>query len=121
MSWPTRVIAMLAMPLALSACDSNQQTDHVMDDMAIAVTTPQRSDPMSAGTAHGTGVVTAIDNDSGTVTIDHGPVPSLDWPAMAMGFAAAKELRASVVNGDRVSFSFRQTGDGYELLTLTKK
>lgn len=32
------------------------------------------------------GVVKKIDAKAGTVTIDHGPVKSLNWPAMAMTF-----------------------------------
>ena len=127
MSGPTRVIALLAAPLALAACDSNQETDHMTqdmrmsDDMTMSDEMPMTDDAMSGQTADAAGVVTAIDNDAGTVTIDHGPVASLDWPAMIMGFAASDEQRASVAEGDQVSFSFRQTDGGYEILTLTKE
>ena len=84
MSGPTRVIALLTAPLALAACDSNQETDHMTqdmpmsDDMTMSDEMPMTDDAMSGQTADATGVVTAIDNDAGTVTIDHGPVASLD-------------------------------------------
>lgn len=127
MSGPTRVIALLAAPLALAACDGNQDTDRMSLDMPMSDDTvmpgemPMIDGAMSSQTAEASGVVTAIDNDAGTVTIDHGPVASLGWPAMDMGFAASEEQRASVAEGDEVSFTIQQTEGGYEILTLTKE
>jgi len=53
-----------------------------------------------------------IELDKESITLDHGPVPALKWPAMTMPFrwdrpALAQGLKA----GDRVEFSFRQQGD----------
>jgi Cu(I)/Ag(I) efflux system protein CusF len=36
----------------------------------------------------GTGVVRAIDAKAGTLTIQHGPIPGVGWPAMTMTFKA---------------------------------
>jgi Cu(I)/Ag(I) efflux system protein CusF len=36
----------------------------------------------------GTGVVMAIDAKAGTLTIQHGPIPGVGWPAMTMTFNA---------------------------------
>jgi Cu(I)/Ag(I) efflux system protein CusF len=48
--------------------------------------------PMSAAPAakhgKGTGVVTAIDAKAGTLTIQHGPIAAVGWPAMTMTFKA---------------------------------
>ena len=30
--------------------------------------------------------VTKVDRQAGTVTLAHGPIPTLTWPAMTMGF-----------------------------------
>jgi Cu(I)/Ag(I) efflux system membrane fusion protein len=48
-----------------------------------------------------------------TVTLSHGPVPSLDWPSMTMDFRLAPALRdAALVPGQAVVIDFRmQTGD----------
>ncbi|MBL8348451.1 MAG: efflux RND transporter periplasmic adaptor subunit [Rubrivivax sp.] len=60
------------------------------------------------------GVVEGIDPKAGTVTLNHGPVPTLKWPAMTMDF---KTANASMFNGlktgQRVSIEFveRQGGD----------
>lgn len=66
-----------------------------------------------------TGEVTAI--SGGNVTIAHGPVPDLQWPAMTMTFeAGSREMLSGVAAGDRVSFSFREADGGYVVTSLTK-
>ncbi|HEX6019971.1 MAG TPA: efflux RND transporter periplasmic adaptor subunit [Burkholderiaceae bacterium] len=60
------------------------------------------------------GVVEGLDAKAGTVTLNHGPVPSLKWPAMTMEFKAANTaLLDGLAPGQRVSFEFveRQPGE----------
>ena len=66
------------------------------------------------------GQITAIKD--GSITIAHGPVPSLNWPAMTMNFKSpAKGLPAGTRSGERVSFSFFENKDGsYELDSLAQ-
>jgi Cu(I)/Ag(I) efflux system protein CusF len=59
---------------------------------------------------HGTGTVTAVDAASGTVTIDHGPMPEVGWSAMTMTFAADPSLLAGIAEGDRVAFDLTVIG-----------
>jgi Cu(I)/Ag(I) efflux system periplasmic protein CusF len=47
-------------------------------------------------TAEGQGVVKAVDAKAGTITIAHGPIAALKWPAMTMKFKVEK---ASILNG----------------------
>ena len=58
---------------------------------------------MSAAPAakHGqaTGVIKAIDAKAGTLTIQHGPIPGVGWPAMTMSFKAKP---ATLINGLKV-------------------
>jgi hypothetical protein len=44
----------------------------------------------SAPAAHAEGTVKAIDALGGKVTLAHGPVPALKWPAMTMGFSFSR-------------------------------
>jgi Cu(I)/Ag(I) efflux system protein CusF len=48
--------------------------------------------PMSGAPAakhgQGKGVIKAIDAKAGTLTIQHGPIPAISWPAMTMTFKA---------------------------------
>lgn len=74
----------------------------------------------AAPNAHLTqGSVTAIAPDS--VTIAHEPVPSLQWPAMTMGFKPPdKGLPPGLKVGDRVSFSFVEAEPGsYRIESIT--
>ena len=62
----------------------------------------------------GQGTVDALDPKAGTVSLNHGPVPSLKWPAMTMKFEAANAgLLAGLKTGQPVSFEFveRQPGE----------
>lgn len=54
----------------------------------------------------GTGAVKAVDPKAGTVTIAHGPIQALGWPAMTMPFkVASPALLDKVVAGSRVQFT----------------
>jgi membrane fusion protein, copper/silver efflux system len=59
-----------------------------------------------------TGRITAIDGEH--VTIAHGPVASLRWPAMTMQFRFAPgELARGLAVGDAVAFRFREVDGAY--------
>ncbi|MDQ3618480.1 MAG: copper-binding protein [Pseudomonadota bacterium] len=60
--------------------------------------------------ATATGTVEAVNPGAGTITITHGPVAALDWPAMTMGFKASPEQLASVQAGQEVEFAFASRG-----------
>jgi len=61
-------------------------------------------------TASATGTVKSIDLASGKIVIAHGPVDSLKWPAMTMGFKGTPEQLASVQAGQQVEFEFESQG-----------
>jgi len=67
---------------------------------------------------HGMGTVVAF-NDDGTVTLEHGPIASLDWPDMTMDFKVASDVDLSVfTEGDRMHFTLRQSPEGpYVIIT----
>lgn len=65
------------------------------------------------------GRITAIGAEG--VTIAHGPVPGLSWPAMTMEFSLAKADQAGGLKaGDAVSFRFHQGGAGYAIDEIKK-
>ena len=63
----------------------------------------------------------AIDADAGTITVDHGAVPAIEWPAMTMGFQADEQLRQDVAVGDTISFDFTTGEGGNTITSITKK
>jgi Cu(I)/Ag(I) efflux system protein CusF len=72
-----------------------------------------------ATTHHGVGVIKAIDTASGVVTLDHGPIKSLNWPAMTMGFKVKdKTLLDNAKPGSKVDFTLVQVGKDYVITSI---
>jgi Cu(I)/Ag(I) efflux system protein CusF len=69
----------------------------------------------AAKSGQGVGQVKAVDAKAGKVTLHHGPVPALGWPAMTMQFTAEPALLKSIKAGQTVKFT---ATDG-EVPTLT--
>lgn len=69
-------------------------------------------------THHGTGKVEQIGQDE--ITLSHGPIPSLQWGPMTMGFKPpASGLPRDIAVGDWVAFEIRQTKEGlYQITTM---
>jgi Cu/Ag efflux protein CusF len=60
---------------------------------------------------HAAGKVKSVDAAKGTVTIDHGPVASMKWPAMTMTFKAKdKKMLEAVKPGQKIEIDFEQQG-----------
>ncbi len=68
---------------------------------------------------HGVGKIEKIDADQ--VTISHGPITSLQWGPMTMGFnVAAAGLPKNVAVGDIVNFDIKAVKDGqFAITTMT--
>ena len=79
-----------------------------------------KKDAKAAGTVHkASGKVTKVDQAKGTVTIAHGPVPSMSWPSMTMSFKVKdKAMLGKVKNGDQVDFSFVQSGKDHTITAI---
>ncbi|WP_232324533.1 copper-binding protein, partial [Variovorax sp. WDL1] len=75
----------------------------------------------AAGTSHrAEGKVESVETD--TITISHGPVASLNWPTMTMGFSKpAPNAYPDIKPGDQVRFEFKEGGPmGYQLLSMQR-
>ena len=120
------LMTMLAVPLALSACGGGEEAADG-EDMPAAETTPMDGGTPAAGAdaemrmASSRGTVTAIDQESGTITINHEPVPALDLPAMTMPFDADQQILEQVAVGDAVEFEFRMTDEATEITSIDKR
>lgn len=70
-------------------------------------------------THHGSGTVSKVDSEKGIVTIAHGPVESMKWPAMTMTFKAKdKAMLDKVKPGAKVDFSFVQSGKDHVITSI---
>ncbi|WP_339929635.1 copper-binding protein [uncultured Brevundimonas sp.] len=117
--------AAAAATLGLSACGQPETAPAA--DPAPASEMPMPSNmsgmPMEGRQAAmmgaGSGVITAVDAAAGTVTIDHGAIPAVEWPAMAMTFTAPTEMLATAKVGDRVAFDV-SVHDGVNEITALR-
>ncbi|MGI9361831.1 MAG: copper-binding protein [Parasphingorhabdus sp.] len=119
-------LTFLAVSLSLAACGSGEEATD-MENRPMTESMPMADDKsmMSSGAemrmANSEGTVTAVDDEVGTITIDHDPVPAVDWPAMTMTFQADEAHRRQVAVGDEVEFAFRMTNAGSEITSITQK
>ncbi len=79
----------------------------------------QAGEARTGGVAHSaTGTIDELDLKSGVVTISHGPVASLKWPAMTMDFKFANTaLTTGVMPGQQISFEFVERAPGEWVIT----
>lgn len=78
-----------------------------------------RAAATASKTGAGTGTITGVDAKAGTVSIKHGPIAAIGWPAMTMTFKASppsllKGLRA----GQRVAFTAKARGMSAEVTAI---
>jgi Cu(I)/Ag(I) efflux system protein CusF len=96
-------------------------------DAAVPATAPTRAAMADAGKpaptqqASATGTIEAIDMVAKTVTIAHGPVPALQWPAMTMTFQAPGIDLAAFKPGDRIAFEFSAQGMKATVIALKRE
>lgn len=75
--------------------------------------------PQATATHEAQGRITALDGAS--ISIAHGAVTSLNWPAMTMQFRLQEPtLGRGLEVGDAVSFRFRQDGQAYIVTEIAK-
>lgn len=111
---PITMTAILA--AALGGC--GKQASETQKSDAYPIANMAMSNEHKTGKA--TGTVTAIDTATGKITLDHSPVPELQWPAMTMGFGAKPEQLKGVAVGDKVSFQFTMTGSKAEIISIER-
>ena len=112
---------------ALAACSQrpDADTDVASDEAAPMSQTghqnmaPEASTP--AGTVSATGTVKAVDVAAKTITIEHGPIEALQWPAMTMTFKAPDVDLGSVEPGQTVAFDFTSTGMDGTIIAITQQ
>ena len=106
-----QLIALAAAVAAVSAC--NRQAP-VIQNFANQAGNEQPSQIYS-----GSGTVKSITGDQ--MTIAHGPIPSIGWPAMTMAYTASPDIAKSVKVGAQVDFSFKKSGGGYVLTSVNPR
>ncbi|HKO89283.1 MAG TPA: efflux RND transporter periplasmic adaptor subunit, partial [Burkholderiales bacterium] len=89
---------------------------HASHDAAQA---PKQTEPPAQAVSHrGEGRIEEIDLPAKSITLDHGPIETLKWPAMTMPFEVANTaLLQGLKPGQVVNFEFVQRGQGEWVIT----
>lgn len=77
-------------------------------------------DHSAAAGAQGAGVIKKLDAKGGSVTLQHGPIAALSWPAMTMAFKADTALLKDLKVGQQVNFTLK-TGGTPEVVAIQPK
>lgn len=73
----------------------------------------------AAKTGQGVGVITAIDAKANKLTIQHGPIPAVGWPAMTVAFKAnPPTLLRGLRVGQRIGFDVKTQGMAAEVTAV---
>ena len=72
-------------------------------------------------TGSATGTVMNIDAAKGKITVDHGAIPAVGWPAMKMSFSARPELLVGIAVGDKVAFDVAVNGSRADVTAIRKR
>ncbi|OWW19922.1 efflux RND transporter periplasmic adaptor subunit [Noviherbaspirillum denitrificans] len=81
-------------------------------------TAPQAKDKQKGAGHQAEGTIDEIDASTGTVSISHGPIDSLKWPAMTMDFKVAnRALLTNMKPGTPIRFEFVERQEGEWVIT----
>ncbi len=100
----------------------------IVGALTLTVAGPGSTDDMSnmkgmatpaARHGQGVGVIRAIDARAGTLTLQHGPIPAVSWPAMTMTFTARPpRLLAGLRVGQTIGFDATVRGMAAEVTAV---
>jgi Cu/Ag efflux protein CusF len=121
----TQILTVTALAAVLAGCGEKTPPPAVNAEQAATAAAPDAGgmapgmDMAGAMMAKGTGTVTAIDKTAGAITLDHGPIDAVKWPAMTMEFKATPaSLLDTVKVGDKVSFELKMADGTGEVTAI---
>jgi len=100
--------------------DANAPTSMTAPPTPSAAVPPEEA-PAKTTKASANGVVEAVNTAARTITIAHGPIDALKWPAMTMTFTAPDADLSAIKQGDHVAFEFTSTGMNGTITTITRQ
>ena len=111
-SLQTVVVALCVAAIPLARAQGMGGMDMKSTDMGKDKTSESK-------THNGTGTVKKVDSLGGKVTIAHGPIPTMKWPAMNMTFTVKdKKMMERLAPEKKVEFQFVQRGSDYVITSI---
>ena len=110
------VLSVFVVPLASAQSQGMGGMDMKGDMKGMDMKSEKKSKPQ---THKGSGTITKVDPAKSTVTIAHGPVQSMKWPAMTMTFKAKDQAVLDKLAKDKkVDFEFKEEGKDYVITSV---
>jgi Cu(I)/Ag(I) efflux system periplasmic protein CusF len=116
----TKALIVVAMPALLIVAGCSKPAEQTAKPVATDAMANMVM-PTDAKSGKGVGKVTAIDPATGKITLDHGPITELQWPAMTMGFGTKPDMLKDIDVGDSVAFEFEWDGSKAEITRIRKQ
>ena len=113
--------------LAFGATACSQPASQTAAPESTTAKTPMSAMPTAttaatSGPVQATGIVSAIDATAGTITINHGPITAISWPAMNMQFHAENSaILHGIAAGDHVAFELKSAADTGTVIMVQKQ
>lgn len=108
---PGETVVTSAQFLIDSEANLRGSLERLRNTSANEVKTNTQEKPITA--IVGQGIVNAIQKDAHTVTLQHQPIPALNWPAMTMRFPVVKTVNLNTLKiGDAIHFTLQPSADG---------
>lgn len=102
----------LSTALFFGLCSATLFSAHASDRHDMANMQPTAATAEQHPVVNATGEVKHIDMQEKKITIAHGPVAALNWPAMTMRFTLTPTTHLQDIKpGDKVEFTFVQQGN----------
>lgn len=125
----TAVALMTSTGIALAGENQDQKRDGTMQEMEhmhdmermehMQHEEGMKEERAPAREAEAKGTVTAIDTDSGTITLAHEPIPAFNWPSMTMTFRLQDPSMADPLEvNNKVTFKVIQSKSGYTITAI---
>lgn len=107
--------------LALTGAACSQEPTAPAEDTGSMEMTEGAAPAATAGPIRSTGTVTAVDAAAGTISLDHEPIPAINWPSMSMQFRAENPaMLQGIAVGDQVSFELKSPTET-SVITMVQK
>ena len=117
MKVPSLILALTV----LAGCSRNEAPAATQAQATAAASSTSAATPKKTIAASATGTVESVDLAARTVTIAHGPIATVHWPAMTMTFDAPAADLSAVKPGDQVDFELAVTGMHGEVTKIARR
>lgn len=112
--------------LAIAACSPSTPEGAASEVAQPSMTDmPEMAQAPAPGAAQGpivgVGVVTGVDPEAGTITLDHEPIDALSWPRMTMRFSAEPSILNDLATGDTVEFEIKSLDASQTIVEIVKR